>query len=481
MKKTTRETAADLLGAEIGTIVKHGASAGAVGYPASYRVGASSLGAQFVYKSLNAVPELSCGRFYLESDGTSARPPSVLESGRPIADMHWLAFSISCEQELLGIVRLLRAAGIAPLTEDRDDTDPPILAGGPLTTVDPRLVAPLVDIVITGSADDLLRPLGALLVAHRDDKRTLLERAAELSPRIYVPRLHGTPPTPDSPPPPPMPAAAAVWSEAAELKNLFLVEATRGCRRRCAFCTMSRDAAGSPCFHAFAVEDILAQIPEDAPGVGLVGAAVTDHPEIESLAAQLVSQGKRVSLSSIRADKLTPRLAQLLKESGLRTLTVAADGASERVRRSVRKGITEGHLLAAAALARETGFAGLKIYSMVGLPEETDDDIAEFSTLLLACAAKVRVSATVQAFVPKPGTPLADAPMAETTVLEKRLALLRKLTRGRVRILPTSPKWSVIDWKLSHGGFQAARAAIAADADGADFAAWKRAVKRYIP
>lgn len=466
---------------EHGTIVRHGKVAAAVGYPAPYNVGASSLGAQYVYKLFNRVPDLACGRFFLRDDGTADHPPLVLESNRPIADMQALAFSISCEQEMMGIARLLKAGGIAPLAADRSAADPSVIIGGPLTVLDPRLVAPLADMVVIGAADHLISPIGEGLVSHHGDKASLLKMSQDISPAVWVPTLRETPEVDPAPLVPARPASAATWSSEAELKNLFLVEATRGCKRRCAFCTMSRDAVRTPCFHAFDIDDILAEIPADAPGVGLVGAAVTDHPQIEALVEAIAATGKRVSLSSIRADRLSEKLAVLLKQSGLRTLTVAADGASEAVRRSIHKGITEAHLIAAADIARASGFAGLKVYAMVGLPGETDDDVMEFAALLLNLASRINVSTTVQAFVPKPGTPLHAAPMEKVTVIERRLGLLRKHTKGRVRILPTSPKWSLLDWKLAHGGFQSAHAAVAAEQDGGSFAAWQKAIKRFIP
>jgi radical SAM superfamily enzyme YgiQ (UPF0313 family) len=479
--RTSSSRNSTILQREHGTIYRHGSFAAAVGYPAPYSAGASSLGAQYVYKMLNRVPDLSCARFFLLDDGTAEKPPMTLEFGRPMSDLHMIAFSISCEQELLGIVRLLRGGGIAPLSQDRSQNDPLIIAGGPLTLLDPRLVAPLADIVVIGPADHLLMPLGELLVSHRKGKSPLLEQAPALSPSIYIPSLHEAVPAKIEIPTPALPASAAVWSKDMELADLFLVEATRGCKRGCAFCTMSHKAKRTPCFHAFSVDDIMAEIPTDAPGVGLVGAAVTDHPEIERLTETIVESGRRVSLSSIRADKLTERLALSLRRGGLRTLTVAADGTSENLRRSIHKGISSEHIQGAADIAKHVGFLGLKIYSMVGLPGETDEDVVEFSDLLRSCASKIKVSATVQSFVPKPGTPLESAPMESVPILEHRLALLRRHTKGLVRILPTSPKWSYIDWKLAHGGFASARAAMLAEAEGGSFAAWKKAIATCIP
>jgi radical SAM superfamily enzyme YgiQ (UPF0313 family) len=138
--------------------------------------------------------------------------------------------------------------------------------------------------------------------------------------------------------------------------------------RACAFCILSARAADAGGFRPAPVERILRVIPPSAPGVGLVGAAVTDHPEIEKLVAHIVESGRRVSLSSIRADRLTERLLKTLKAGGLRTLTVAADGASDRLRKSIHKGIESADLIRAAEMAAAQKISGMKIYAMVGLP-----------------------------------------------------------------------------------------------------------------
>ena len=464
------------LQSESGTIYKQAAVSVAVGYPAPYSVGASSLGFQWVYKLLNAIPEVACARFFMPERGL---PDGVvaLETGRPVADMEAVLFSVACEQELMNIAALLKGMGLPPLAADRDDIHPPVIMGGPLTTVDPRLLAPFADVVATGASDALIAPLGEALIESDGRKQRFLDMLRDVHAGLFVPD-GGVLSFPDLSIPPPRPAAAATWSPLAEFRNLFLVEATRGCRRGCAFCTMSRGAANTPAFHAFPVSDILEAVPDEAPGVGLVGAAVTDHPEIERIVALLSEKGKRVSLSSIRADRLTLSLAEMLREGGGRTVTLAADGASERLRRKVKKGILEKHLTGAVAIAREAGFQSLKIYSMVGLPDETPDDIVEYARLLTELSRCLKVSTTVQAFVPKPSTPLAGQPMTELKEITGRLNLLRRETRGRVKVLPTSPKWSWVDWKIAHSKEKGARIAIDALLAGGGFAAWKKAIER---
>jgi len=239
---------------------------------------------------------------------------------------------------------------------------------------------------------------------------------------------------------------------------------------------MSRKTDRSPRYRVFPLERILSTVPRDAGAVGLVGAAVSEHPEIVRLVSLLVDAGKRVSLSSLRADHLSRELAVQLKRGGLRTMTIAADGASEAMRQAIDKGIHQHHLEDAAAIARDAGFKRLRVYAMVGLPGEEDADIAEFAGLLRSLSGGLDITASVQAFVPKPGTPLGHAGMADIRLIDHRLKLLGRHLKGKARIQPTSPRWSWVDFKLAHAKARAALIAVDANRDGGSFAAWKRAI-----
>ncbi len=461
---------------ERGTINREAGTVVALGYPAPYRVGAVSLGAQTVYGAFNQVPGLSCTRFFLPAEGAVQRPLVSFETGRPVGEARAIAFSIACEVELIAIVELLVAADLEPLSEARREGDPPVIIGGPLTLLDPRLVAPLADIVVVGEAEEAIVPLGEALVA-TSGRRDLVDALCDSPPGVWIPSRAATPPSPAVAPARLLPAAAVTWSPHAEFKNLFLVEAARGCKRGCSFCVLSARACGHRPFRPVSVERILETIPEEAPGVGLVGAAVTDHPDIERIVETLVESGRRVSLSSIRADRLTDELAEMLKKGGLRTLTVAADGSSERLRKAVHKGITAEHLLGAADIAKKANIRGIKVYSMIGLPGEEDEDVLEFADLVLDLSRRIRTSVALQAFVPKPGTPLADMKMTDEATIRRRLDLVKRRVGGKARTMPTSPRWSWLDWKLAHAGDKAAHAAIAAYRKGGNFAAWRRAIQ----
>ncbi len=389
-----RKRGADpVIARERGTIFKGAARTVALGYPAPYGVGVSSLGFQQVYRKLNAVPGLSCQRFFLPRTGPIPRPVVTVETGRPVGGMDALLFSIACEQELLGLVRLLEASGLAPLAADRASGDPPVIIGGPLTYVDPELVAPLADAVAITEADDLLAPLGEAIAEGPAD---LLESLVERCPGLWIPGDTVPPPVRIGCVLPKTPAVAATWSPDAELRDLFLVEASRGCPRHCAFCTMSKKSLRAPRYRVFPAASIIAAIPDDATAVGLVGAAVSEHSEIEALVGTLVESGRRVSLSSLRADRLTPALAARLRQGGLRTMTIAADGPSEALRRSIRKGLRQEHLERAAAVARDAGFKRLRVYAMLGLPGEEDGDVIELAGLLRSLGRGLSVTASVQ-------------------------------------------------------------------------------------
>jgi radical SAM superfamily enzyme YgiQ (UPF0313 family) len=475
-KKDNRYPYTSLLSSESGTIFKEAGAQVALGYPAPYSVAVSSLGFQTVYRTFNQSPGLSCNRFFFEANAIKRKRLVAFETGRPITRAAAYAFSIACETELYQLVELLLTAGLNPLADLRDDNDPPVIIGGPLTDLDPRLVAPLADVVVVGEAEESLPAMGKALneVASKND---VLEILSKPLPGVWIPSLGQAPPEPAEAPIDMLPAKAATWSQYAEFKNLYLVETVRGCKRACSFCVLSARRDSKKKFRPVPVESILDSIPKDAPGVGLVGAAVTDHPEIEHLVGSIVDSGRRVSLASIRADSLTENLARLLVKGGLRTITLAADGLSDSLRKTIHKGVSRDDLVGAAAVASSAGIRGVKLYVMVGLPGETDGDVEEFCDLALLLSRSLRVSIAAQAFVPKPGTPMAGEKMESEIAIKHRLELMKKLLKGRAKLMPTSPRWSFVDWKLAHAGFSAAHVAIRAQSLGGGFSAWKRAIE----
>ncbi len=468
-----------LLSRESGTIKPSAHRKITLGYPAPYQVGASSLGFQSTYRILNGFENLSCERFFAQTGDEEQLRTQTLETGSPVSRFDGIGFSVACETDLLEVVDLLVVNGLEPLARDRSEDDPVVSAGGPLTFLDPRLLSPLADIVVVGDGEFALDVLAKAL-GNGASKRDLCATGGGGTPGLWIPSVDTSPPPHAHASIDMLPASAVTWSPDAELRDLFLVEVARGCPRACDFCVLSvrGDCAGP--FRVVPVKEILDCIPREAPGVGLVGAAVTDHPQIGQLAGEIVDLGKRVSLSSIRADRLTPDLARTLVRGGARSITLAADGSSERLRRSLHKGISAEVLQSASTIAAEAGIRGLKLYSMIGLPGEEDADLEEFARMVGGLDRRLKKSVAIQTFVPKPGTQLSAAPMLDTNTARKRLETLRRLMVGKARTVPTSARWSWLDWKLAHGKQLSAHAAIDAHQNGGTFGAWKKALARCL-
>ncbi len=467
----------------MGTLHKQAALPVALVYPSPYHVGMSSLGFQTIYRELNALPDVAAERAFLPDDVAAARgsrePLCTYESGRPIGDFPVLAFSLAYELELAGLVDCLDLAGIPVLASERAQQphrQPLILVGGPLTFSNPVPAGPFADVMIMGEAEDLVATV-MQAVLDQTDREAMLRSLAQ-QPGFYVPSVHGeTPPPVAKVPDERLPAHSQILTPHTELANMFLIEPERGCHRGCTYCVMRRSTNGG--MRLVPPERVLALIPDEAKRVGLVGAAVTDHPKLPEILRALVKQGRGVGISSLRADRLNDEIVGLLKAGGYRTLTTASDGSSERMRQAIARKTHERHLLAAAQLTRTHGLRLLKLYMMLGLPGETMDDIEElirFAKQLSEAAPKVAFG--IAPFVAKRNTPLDRHAFEDTAIIEAKLARLRVGLKGKVDIRSTSARWAWVEYRLAQGGFAAGLAAAEAARGGGAFAQWKRALAK---
>jgi radical SAM superfamily enzyme YgiQ (UPF0313 family) len=481
MTSPFREHRAARLADEVGTIYKQAGLAFALCYPSPYAVGMSSLGFQTIYRGLNALPDVSAERAFLPDDARAAlaagEPLRSYESARPVGDFPVVAFSLAYELELAGLVDCLDLAGIPLFAEERAaraDRFPLVVIGGPLTFSNPVPAAPYADVMLLGEAEETIVELVAALRAE-PDRRALIEGLAR-RPGFYVPSVHGAhPPAIAAADDALLPAYSQILTPHTELSNMFLIEPERGCHRGCTYCVMRRSTNGG--MRLVDPARVKALIPEAARRVGLVGAAVTDHPRLPEILRDIVDGGREVGISSLRADRLNDEIVGLLKRGGYRTLTTAADGASERLRDDIARKTKERHLLRAAELCRAHGMTQLKLYMMLGLPGETTDDIDELARFSLELGRVARrVILGIAPFVAKRNTPLDGAPFEAIEVIEERLARLRAAVKGRVVLRPTSPKWAWIEYRLAQGGFAAGRAAAVAARAGGRFGDWKAAL-----
>ena len=453
-------------------------------YPSPYRAGMSSLGFQQVLGGLREAG-FAVERAFLpddvEAQAQSRQAVVAYETGTPISRFPLIAVSLAYELELTGLFQLLELSGIPPLRADRDERHPQILLGGPISMASPLLAAPFVDAMLLGEVEDTVATaVGAFFDSDRDGWLD----AVQALPGGYVPERMGTRmPAASRASDQHLPARSRIVSPDAELSDMFLIEGERGCHRMCSFCVMRRTQGG---MRLVGPEHILSYVPDDAPKVGLVGAAISDHPQLVPLLETLVAAGKQVSLSSLRADRLMrkPRIAELLRESGARTLTTASDGASERLRKWMRKGTTEEHLRACADQAGSLGYSVLKLYMIIGLPGETDDDVDEliaFSNELDRRLGRTQLALGVAPFVAKRNTPLDGEPFAGISVVEQRLKRLRKGLARRVDLRPVSARWAWVEHELSQGGPEVGLALYAAHQAGGRFGDVQRALQAVDP
>ncbi|MFK7926830.1 MAG: radical SAM protein [Myxococcota bacterium] len=458
----------------------------ALAYPSPYRAGMSSLGFQWVLRQVRDAG-IAAERAFLPDDPEAWRQarlsPCTIESQTPLGDFPIIAISLAYELELAGLVELLEDSGIPPLRKDRGPQHPVILLGGPITFSNPVPAAAFADALLLGEADETIAPAATAWFARKDREQWL--DVIEALPGGYVPERHGArlPPVAKATDAL-LPARSMIWTPHTELSNMFLLEGERGCHRTCTFCVMRRSTNGG--MRLVSPERIMDLIPDHAPKVGLVGAAISDHPRLVDLLETIVASGKGVGVSSLRADRVArkPRIAQLLRESGARTLTVASDAASQRLRRVISKGTSEKNLIECARQSGELGFDVLKVYMMVGIPGEEDLDMDELISFTTELAAHSRIALGIAPFVAKRMTPLDGTPFAGIKTVERRLKIIKQGLRtlgGRVDVRATSARWAWVEYVLAQGGEAAGAAVVEAVHRGGRFADYKRAFKALPP
>jgi radical SAM superfamily enzyme YgiQ (UPF0313 family) len=510
-----RERARATLAREVGYVRKpHGGRLRvALAFPNTYFVGMSSLGFQTVYRLFNELDDVVCervflpGRQELREQLESGAPLLTIESQTPVGEFDVLAFSVSFEWDYTNVVSMLRLAGVAPRSDARTVHDPLVVIGGAVTFVNPEPLAPFADIVAAGEGEVLIPSLVSTIRDTTSRSELYGRLAAQRG--FYIPSLYdvryldnGTiaafEAKPGSSAPDVVkkaavksaekldPPATSIFTPDTEFGSRFLIEVVRGCANLCRFCWAGYNYLPVRAFSADRILELARAARAHSAKAGLVSIALCDHPEIERILNGLLDMGYSISPASLRLDDLTEPIVQLLRRSGERSITIAPETGSDRLRRVINKTVTNEEILAATELIFANGIENLKLYYMIGLPTETEEDLVAIRDLTVQMRDVMmkharsrgrvgRIVGSVNPLIPKPGTAYQWLPMEDPGVTDRKGKRLRQLLAGidNVYFNIKSERHSYYQALLSLGDRRVAPAIEEAERNGGN---WRKAV-----
>ena len=455
-------------------------------YPSTYRAGMTGLALHIFYATLNSRDDTSCER-YFRYDTTS--PALSVESRRPLRDNHIIGFSLTYEEDIINLVQMLESSDISILADQRTEDDPLVIVGGPVVTANPEPYADFVDAFVIGEGDLVISEI-VDTVASGSSRKEVLSQFAELN-GVYVPSI---------------PKAKVNRNVILDLDSLeypvsqivpdvtegsrlepvfgksFLLEVTRGCGHSCRFCLIGHVCQPRRTRTLGRLKDLVRMGIENTPvrKVSMIGSSLGDLDGLEDLVCWTVDQGLGVSVPSLRADSVTEPLLDCLVKGGQRTLTIAPETGSVGLRKAIGKGLNDTDIENSVEIAARAGYNSLKLYFIIGLPGETDDDIKASVDMIvrLAKTSGLKVTASVNPFIPKAQTRWEREPQPPIDELRRRLKLVEKGVKAgsKATVESLDPRNARIQAALSVGDRSLGKVIQSASTYGG-YSGWRRAEK----
>ncbi len=454
-------------------------------YPSTYRAGMTGLASHLFYSILNQREDTSCER-YFRYDVPSA--VHSVETARKLEDNHIVGFSLTYEEDIINLVQMLTQAGISAESKSRRANDPIVLVGGPAVSANPEPYADIVDVFVIGEGDLVISEIIEIVKNSKSRDESILSLAGLEG--VYVPDVstHVKRLIIQDVDPLFHPTAQVIPFEDEEQKldsvfgRSLLVEVSRGCGHSCKFCLIGHVCRPRRVRSLQRLIDIIEQGLQETPvrKVSLIASSLGDLDSLDSLSTWIVDQELELSVPSLRADTVTLELLHALHRGGQRTLTIAPETGSARLRRDLGKGLSDDAIFKAAELAAETRYLSIKAYYIVGLPGETVDDVSSIAEMSKAIAeiSGLRVVANVNPFIPKAQTRWETKPQPTLSEMRSKFKQiedeLKNVSRVKTEFL--DPRNARIQAALSIGDRTLGRVIIEAAKYGG-LGGWRRAEK----
>jgi radical SAM family uncharacterized protein len=483
-------------------------------FPNTYHLGMSNLGYQTLYRLFNSSEDISCERVFLPDHKTLKSQNNKskilsLETERPLTSFNVIAFSLTFENDYLNILSILKLANIPFLQKERNQSHPLLMAGGITTFLNPEPIADFFDLFFIGEAEENIEPL--LEIIRKEHKKRKwgkpdLDKFTKID-NVYIPsgykvsyksngqinNFQAKPGYPDTIKYSAaknlnlLPSSSAISTPNTEFSNMALLEVSRGCPRHCRFCAAGNVYQPYRLRDKKTIKNEIRELLNNTGKIGLLGSAVSDHPDLIEIIEFISKNNGLVSLSSLRADKICDHTVSLLKKSGHRTFTIAPEAGSQRLRDKIRKDLSLEEILNAARVLSRHKIQNIKLYFLIGLPTEESSDIDAIIDLTKQIKHAYfneaknekglnQITLSINPFIPKPFTPFQWSSYEEIKILKQKLKKISSSLKKerKIKVNFDLPKWGYIQTLLSRGDRKVSRIILEAFNNNSN---WTKALK----